>query len=185
MKYTFCNMQTRTRPKQFWKDDFCSKSLCQMGTLVQCQTTVLLQDATMSKTPSLPWCVTFTMTTYFSSTSYKIAFKLQIHRNIIIIIEDKEFWEYLHFPLDQINVVALKPEVLKLNERADQFFPLLLVPGGKVSIPACLCFLQTIKKKKISKTLVLLRRTMHCYTKRLYCILHLKSSTGELELNYL
>lgn len=61
--------------------------------------------------------------------------------------KEKKFCQYLLFLLDQISLVAVKPEsVLYQEERADQFVSLFLATGrNTVHVPACVSFLQAIK----------------------------------------
>lgn len=130
--------------------------------VLQCQNTILFQDTTMNKTLPLPWGVTFTMTIHFSFKPYKITFKLQIRRNGLSQTE-KMSCQSLLFLLDQISLVAVKPEiVLQQEESAHQLVTLLLATGrNTVHISASLSFLQAIK----ILTLVLLRRSTQCCTK--------------------
>lgn len=160
MKHAFCNIQKKKKTKQSWKYDLCTSIVCQMCT--SCQNTILFQDTTMNKTLPLPWGVTFTMTIHFSFKPYKITFKLQIRSNGLSQME-KMSCQCLLFLLDQICLVAVKPEiVLQQEESAHQLVTLLLATGrNTVHISASLSFLQAIK----ILTLVLLRRSMHCCTK--------------------
>lgn len=103
IKHEFSNMHKKETKAtvEIWIMQL--RYMLNLCTFLQCQITILFQDATMNKI----WSVTFTMNIRFSFKPYEVTFKLQIHGNSPFLRE-KVFCKYFLFLLDWINLAAVK-----------------------------------------------------------------------------